>query len=144
MVEVQQVIHSWNSCVSRSTHESASRGRCGPRASPHARHPRQSSAEIVNQIGAALAARRDRILISHSQVGPVKWLCLFVQAVGLLLLVALVHCDNRLTVGIAIWIMATGMATCVLLIVAYDRPFVGQLAVGSEPLLEVLAAAAVP
>jgi hypothetical protein len=74
----------------------------------------------------------------------VKWLCLFVQAVGLLLLVALVHCDNCLTAGIAIWIMATGMATCVLLIVAYDRPFVGQLAVGSEPLLEVLAAAAVP
>jgi hypothetical protein len=112
--------------------------------SPDNQGQQTAQAEIVNQIGAALAARRDRILISHSQVGPVKWLCLFVQAVGLLLLVALVHCDNRLTVGIAIWIMATGMATCVLLIVAYDRPFVGQLAVGSEPLLEVLAAAAVP
>ena len=63
---------------------------------------------------------------------------------GLLLLVAFVHCDNRLTAGIANWMMATGMATCVLLIVAYDRPFVGQLAVGPEPLLEVMAAAATP
>jgi hypothetical protein len=112
--------------------------------SPGNQGQQTAQAEVVSEIRAALTARRERILISHSQVGPVKWLCLIVQAAGLLLLVALVHCDNRLTAGIAIWIMATGMATCVLLIVAYDRPFVGQLAVGPEPLLEVMAAAATP
>ena len=112
--------------------------------SPGNQGQQTAQAEIVREIRTALTARRERILISHSQVGSVKWLCLFGQAVGLLLLVALVHCDNRLTAGIAIWIMATGMATCVLLIVAYDRPFVGQLAVGPEPLLEVMAAAATP
>ena len=101
-----------------------------------------AQAEIVSELEAALAARRDRILISQSQVGPAKWLCLFAQAFGLLLLVALVHCDNRLTVAIAMGIMATGVATSVLLIVAYDRPFVGQLAVGPGPLLQVMATAA--
>jgi Protein of unknown function (DUF4239) len=101
-----------------------------------------AQAEIVTDLEAALAGRRERILISQSQVGPVKWFCLFAQAFGLLLVVALVHGDNRLTVAIALGIMATGVATSVLLIVAYDRPFIGQLAVGPGPLLQVMAAAA--
>jgi Protein of unknown function (DUF4239) len=103
-----------------------------------------AQAEIVTALEAALAARRERILISHYQVGPLKWLCLFAQALGLLLVIALVHCDNRLTVAISVGVMATGIATSVLLIVAYDRPFVGQLAVGPGPLLQVLAAADTP
>ena len=101
-----------------------------------------AQAEIVTELEAALAARRERVLISQSQVGPVKWICLFAQAFGLLLVVALVHCDNRLSAAIAMGIMATGIATSVLLIVAYDRPFVGQLAVGPGPLLQLMAATA--
>ena len=98
--------------------------------------------EIVTELKDALAARRERILTSQSQVGPVKWFCLFAQAFGLLLVVALVHCDNRLTTAIAMGIMATGVATSVLLIIAYDRPFIGQLAVGPGPLLQVMSAVA--
>src|SRR5262249_9943788 len=74
-----------------------------------------AQAEIVTELEAALAARRERVLISQSQVGPVKWICLFAQAFGLLLVVALVHCDNRLSAAIAIGVMATGIATSVLL-----------------------------
>ena len=33
---------------------------------------------------------------------------------------------------------ATGIAAAALLIVAYDRPFIGQLVVGPYPLLQVM------
>jgi hypothetical protein len=94
--------------------------------------------QIATQIDSALEARRQRILISRSHVNPVKWLCIFVQGVCALLAIAFVHSDNRLAAGIAMGIFATGVATSVLLIAAYDRPFIGQLAVGPQPLLQVM------
>jgi len=35
-------------------------------------------------------------------------------------------------------LFATGVSVSVLLIVAYDRPFVGQIAVAPEPLLQII------
>ena len=108
-------------------------------------HGQQTAqAGIVTGIEAALDARRERILLSRSQVGLVKWSCLLVQAICALLAIALVHSDNRLTAAIAMGVFATGVAASVLLIAAYDRPFVGQLAVGPEPLLQVMAPADAP
>src|SRR5262249_38995791 len=52
--------------------------------------------EITIALESALDARRQRILLSRSKVGPVKWICLFVEAVCVLLLIALVHSDNHL------------------------------------------------
>ena len=52
--------------------------------------------EMAIALEPALDARRQRILISQSQVGNAKWLCLFVQAVCALFAIALVHSDNRL------------------------------------------------
>ena len=108
-------------------------------------HGQQNAqAGIVTGIEAALDARRERILLSRSQVGLVKWSCLLVQAICALFAIALVHSDNRLTAAIAMGVFATGVAASVLLIAAYDRPFVGQLAVRPEPLLQVIAPADAP
>ncbi len=102
--------------------------------------PGQQTAEreMVTQLEAALDARRQRIIISRSQVHLVKWACLFVQAVCVLFAIGLVHSDNRLAATITIGIFATGVAACVLLIASYDRPFIGQLAIGPAPLLQVM------
>jgi Protein of unknown function (DUF4239) len=94
--------------------------------------------EMVVALESALDARRQRILISQSHVGLVKWLCILVQAICLLLAVALVHSDNQLAALIMLAIFSTGAAACVLLIASYDRPFIGQLAIGPEPLLQVM------
>ncbi len=67
-----------------------------------------------------------------------KWSGLYLLAACSLVAIALVHSDNRLASALAIALFATGVATCVLLIVAYDRPFVGEISVGSEPLLQVM------
>jgi hypothetical protein len=94
--------------------------------------------EIVTALEQALEARRQRILISRAEVGLPKWACLFLQAVCIFLTIALVQCDNRLASAITLAIFATGVAASVLLVLAYDRPFIGQVSIEPAPLLEVL------
>jgi hypothetical protein len=73
-------------------------------------------------------------------VNPVKWWCLYLQAACALLVIGLVHCDNRLGSAIAMGLFATGVATSVLLIAAHDRPFAGQISIQPEPLLQIMPA----
>jgi hypothetical protein len=94
--------------------------------------------EITTSLENALDARRQRIIISLSQVNLVKWSCLAVQALCILLAIAMVHIDNRRGSAIAMGIFATGIAVSVLLIAAHDRPFSGQISVGPDPLLQLL------
>ena len=94
--------------------------------------------EITVAIESALDARRQRIRISQSQVNWVKWSCMYLQAAAALLAIALVHSDNRLASAITMGIFATGVAASVLLITAYDRPFIGEISVGPAPLLQVM------
>jgi hypothetical protein len=72
------------------------------------------------------------------QVNFGKWSCLFVQAASALIAIALIQGDNRLAATIQMGLFATGVAASVLLILSYDRPFIGQLSVGPDPLLQVM------
>jgi hypothetical protein len=94
--------------------------------------------EIIAALGSALDARRQRIIVSQAEVNPVKWWCLYLQAICELIVIALIHCDNRLGSAIALALFATGVAASVLLIAAHDRPFTGQISVGPEPLLQIM------
>jgi Protein of unknown function (DUF4239) len=94
--------------------------------------------EIVAALETTLDARRQRIIVSRSQVNWVKWSCLFVQAICALVAIALVHSGERLASAIALGIFASGVAACVLLIASHDRPFVGQMSVRPDPLLQVM------
>ena len=94
--------------------------------------------EITTALENALDARRQRIIISQSEVNWVKWLCLSLQAVCALLAIAMVHSDNRLASAITMGLFAIGVAASLLLILAHDRPFVGELSVGPTPLLQVM------
>jgi len=94
--------------------------------------------KIVDALETAFDARRQRIILSRSQVNLVKWACLLLQAACALLAIALVHCDDRCASAITMGLFATGVAASVLLIAAHDRPFIGELAVGPEALLQAL------
>ena len=50
----------------------------------------------------------------------------------------MVHSDNRLASIIALGIFATGVAASALLILAHDRPFIGELSIRPDPLLQVM------
>jgi hypothetical protein len=94
--------------------------------------------DMASALQSALDARRQRILVSRSEVNAVKWTCLYLQAFCALLGIALVHSDNRLASGLSMGLFATGVAASVLLIAAHDRPFIGQVSVSPEPLLQVM------
>jgi uncharacterized MnhB-related membrane protein len=94
--------------------------------------------ELVSAFETALDARRQRIIISQSQVNLLKWSSLFVQAICALVAIAMVHSDNRLASIIAMGIFATGVAASMLLILAHDRPFTGEISIKPDPLLQVM------
>jgi hypothetical protein len=94
--------------------------------------------EMVSALENALDARRQRILISRSQVNFLKWSCLYLQAVCALFAIAMVHSDDRLGSVLALGLFATGVAGSALLIASHDRPFTGQISVDPGPLLEVM------
>ena len=98
--------------------------------------------EIVNNMNAALDARRTRILISDEHVNIVKWSVLLLQAVCALVTIAFVHSDTRVAGGLMMTVFATGIAASVLVVLAHDRPFVGQFKIGPDPLLQVVSPAA--
>jgi hypothetical protein len=94
--------------------------------------------EIATAIESALDARRQRIIISQSHVNLLKWSALILQALCALVAIAIVHCDNRLASTIALGIFATGVAASLLLILAHDRPFTGEISIKPDPLLQVM------
>lgn len=93
--------------------------------------------EIVTALESALDARRQRILISRSEVNWLKWTAIIIQAICTLAAIAMVHSDNRLTAGLALGLFSTAVAVCILLIAAHDRPFTGHLSVDPAVLLQV-------
>jgi hypothetical protein len=96
--------------------------------------------EITRSLEEAFEARRQRILVSRSEVNSTKWACLILQAICALFAIAFVHCDNRLASAIAMIAFSTGVAASLLLILSHDRPFVGAIAVKPEPLMQVIPA----
>jgi len=105
---------------------------------PNSQGQKIARREITTALGNALDARRQRIIISQSQVNLVKWLCLGLQAFCALLAIAMVHSDDRLAAAITMGLFGIGVAASLLLILAYDRPFTGQFAVRPSPLLQVM------
>ncbi|SAL76456.1 hypothetical protein AWB74_04993 [Caballeronia arvi] len=94
--------------------------------------------QIAVSLEQALEARRQRILVSRSEVSGVKWACLSFLAACLVFAIALVHCENRLTSALAIGLFSASLATAMLLILSHDRPFTGAIAVKPEPLRQVM------
>ena len=98
--------------------------------------------DMATALQNVLDARRQRILVSESAVNPVRWVCIYLQAICALAAIALVHSDNRLASALSLGLFATGVAASVLVILAFDRPFTGEISVSPEPLLEVRPAGA--
>jgi hypothetical protein len=105
---------------------------------PSSEGQKTAQREITAALETALDARRQRIIISQSQVNLLKWSILFMQAVCALVAIAMVHSDNRLASIIAMGIFATGVAASMLLILAHDRPFTGEISIKPDALLQVM------
>jgi uncharacterized protein DUF4239 len=102
---------------------------------------RAAHPEMVRALNTALDARRQRIVISESAVGAVKWVGILLQGLCTLVAIAMVHSDNRRACAMTLMLFATGIALSVLLIAAYSRPFMGENSVKPELLKQVIATA---
>jgi hypothetical protein len=94
--------------------------------------------EIVASLMNALEARRQRIILSASSINWVKWTVLLMQAGLTLLVVGLIHSDNRAANRIIMAVFATAVGIAVVLIASHSRPFSGELAVQPTVLLQVM------
>jgi hypothetical protein len=98
---------------------------------------RSAQPEMVRALNTALDARRQRIVISESTVGTIKWVVILLQGFTTLIAIAMVHSDNRPACAMTLVLFATGIALSVLLIAAYSRPFMGEISVGPELLKQI-------
>jgi hypothetical protein len=105
---------------------------------------RTARPEIMKALETAMDARRQRIVVSQSSVGTVKWAGIVLQALCTLIAIAMVHSDNRLACAIAMTLFATGVALSLLLIAAYSRPFTGEISVKPDLLRQVVTSGASP
>jgi hypothetical protein len=104
-----------------------------------AKTPGQVTAQrdLVARLEDALEARRQRIIFSRSNVNWVKWICVFAQALFVIIGIAFVHFDSKGASAVAIAIFTTGFADSVLLIASHDCPFTGQISIKPDVLLQV-------
>jgi len=105
---------------------------------------RTAQPEMMKALYTALDARRQRIVVSQSAVGTVKWAGILVQGLCTLIAIAMVHSDNRLACAIAMTLFATGIALSLLLIAAYSRPFTGEISVRPDLLKQVITSGTPP
>lgn len=102
-------------------------------------HPRgegevEAQQQLVTEIQSALDARRDRIIVSHSQVNTVKWFGVITLGLLLLAAIACVHAALPGTAMIALGVFATAIALSLILILSQDRPFSGPFGIKPTPL----------
>jgi hypothetical protein len=93
--------------------------------------------ELVSQLENAFAARRERIIVSRSDINWVKWLGVIGLAALTLIAVAFVHSGNRLTAAIAMGVFGAAVAVTLVLIASQARPFSGPFGVKPDVLLQV-------
>jgi len=104
---------------------------------PHSPGQEIAQRALADAISIVFDSRRQRIIVSRSHVNLVKWACLFVQAISMLIAIAMVHIDNRRTIAIAMGLFTSGVAASFLLILAHDRPFTGEVSISPTPLMQV-------
>ena len=97
----------------------------------------EAQRELIAQLDTALDARRQRIIVSHSQVNTVKWFGVCLLGFILLVAIACVHAARRTTAILALGIFATAVGLCLILLLSQDRPFSGPFAIKPTALIQV-------
>jgi len=106
--------------------------------------PVQANQQLAQQralvaIEQALEARRNRVLLSQAEIAPIQWIVIIVLAVLILITLAMVLIENRIAMAITMFIYSTAFAFCLVLLMAYDRPFgVGGFSVQPTVLRDIM------
>lgn len=82
----------------------------------------------------ATTARETRLRIAATRPPPTRWSVVGLLAILTLVGVGLIHADSRRARRIALGMVAVGISCCFVLLFAYTRPYIGQLAVSPADL----------
>ena len=90
---------------------------------------------LLDAVDDLALARQHRLTIAKENVSGGQWF--MVSQLGLLLLVVIAVCHGRWPVSraVALFLITLAVSISLFVIVAHDRPFVGQNAVGPQPIM---------
>jgi Protein of unknown function (DUF4239) len=74
-------------------------------------------------IETAFEARRNRVRLSEAEIASVQWAVIFVMAVLILATIMLIHIGHPAAMATALFVFATAVAVCLILLMVNDRPF---------------------
>ena len=77
----------------------------------------------VGAIEKVMSDRRRRILLSEAAISPLQWLVIVILSVLVLITMAMVHIDRRVTMAVSLFLFSTAVASCLVLLLINDRPF---------------------
>ena len=90
---------------------------------PELSNQKVAQERTVVAIEHALDARRNRVRLSQAEIAPTQWSVIILLAALVLITLAMVHIDNRVAMATTMFIFATAVAVCLVLLMVYDRPF---------------------
>lgn len=85
--------------------------------------------ELKDLLRQATEARETRLRIAATRPPPTRWTIVGVLGMLTLLGVGLIHADSYRARRVALSMVAVGISCCFVILLAYTRPYLGQLAV---------------
>lgn len=94
--------------------------------------------DLHDAVTDAVKAREDRIRVATRRMLPARWTVVIILAALTIVAVGFVHAEHARARAIALGMVAFGIASCFIVLLAHIRPFVGVLALQPTELYELL------
>jgi hypothetical protein len=92
----------------------------------------------IGQIVEVRSARLQRMALATQGVSPAQWLAMFLIAGAAMFAMAAIHNHARTSQVFAMGVYAVCVSAAFFVVLAHDRPFIGQLSVGAQPIEQIL------
>jgi hypothetical protein len=92
----------------------------------------------VSQVVEVRSARLQRITLATQGVSGPQWMAMLLIAAVAMLALATIHNHDPLAQLLAMAIYTGAVSAAFFVILAHDRPFIGQISVGSQPIAQLL------
>ena len=84
------------------------------------------------------SARLQRITLATQGVSPPQWVAMLLIAAAAMIALAMIHNHDVRAQLFAVAIYTGAVSAAFFVILAHDRPFVGKISVGAQPIAQIL------
>jgi hypothetical protein len=100
--------------------------------------PLPNASMAIAQIVEVRSARLQRISLATQGVSAAQWLAMLVIAGAAMFATAILHNHERTAQYVAMVIYTACVSAAVFVILAHDRPFIGEVSVSAQPIEQIL------